>query len=131
MAGKEDMKTGYLKLTATLGLLLFGLALAGCGESRAPFAGTYQSAEPYAGKGHIELVLKDNGEGTWTLEGKSTKLKWRVSDGRIWLYTKEGGIIIITPSEDGKKLSADMTGEWHPGCPPEHCLNFTRVKTGG
>ncbi|MDI6853454.1 MAG: hypothetical protein QME75_07625 [Deltaproteobacteria bacterium] len=124
-------KTSYLKLTATLGLLLFGLVLAGCGESRAPFAGTYQSMEPYAGKGHIELVLKDNGEGTWTLEGKSTKFKWRVNDGRIWLYTKEGGIIIIIPSEEGKKLSADMTGEWHSGCPPDKCLNFIRTKTGG
>jgi len=125
------MKTGYLKLTAILGLILTWLILGGCGESRAPFAGTYQSMEPYAGKGHIELVLKENGEGTWTLEGKSVKFKWRVSDGRIWLYTKEGGIIIITPVDEGKILAADMTGEWHPGCPPDKCLNFKRVKAGG
>lgn len=113
---------------AALGLAFIWLTLTGCGESRAPFAGTYQSVVPYAGKGHIELVLKENGEGTWTFEGKSVKFKWRVSEGRIWMYTKEGGIIIITPAEGGKLLSVDMTGEWHPGCPPESCINFQRME---
>jgi hypothetical protein len=28
-------------------------------------------------------------------------------------------------------LSADMTGDWHPGCPPGSCVNFKRVKNGG
>lgn len=125
------MRTGCLKGAATLGLVLIWLILAGCGESRAPFAGTYHSLEPYAGKGYIELALKENGEGTWTHDGKSVKFKWRVSDGRIWLYTKEGGIIIITPADGGQTLSADMTGEWHPGCPPDKCLNFKRIKAGG
>ncbi len=120
------MKKSFVNLAAALGLALAWLILTGCGESRTPFAGTYQSAAPYAGKGHIELVLKENGEGTWTWEGKSVKFKWRVSDGRIWMYTKEGGIIIVTPADGGKILSADMTGEWHPGCPPEKCINFQR-----
>jgi outer membrane lipoprotein-sorting protein len=125
------MKTAYLKPAAALGLVLIWLLLLGCGEARAPFAGTYQSVEPYAGKGHIELALKENGEGAWTHEGKSVKFKWRVEDKRIWIYTKEGGIIIVTPTEEGKYLSADMSGEWHPGCPPDKCLNFKRVKAGG
>ncbi len=124
------MKTGYLKLVAALGLALICLVLLGCGESRAPFAGTYRSLAPFAGQGHIELLLKENGEATWTLGGKTLKLKWRVDDGRIWLYTREGGIIIVTPAEGGKILSADMTGEWHPGCPPEQCVTFRRVEPG-
>ncbi len=125
------MKKRYAKAATALGLALLWLALGGCGESRSPFAGTYRSLEPYAGKGHIELVLKENGECTWTWEGKTGKFKWRVQDGRIWLYTKEGGIIIITPSEDRQRLSVDMTGEWHPGCPPQQCITFTRLKAGG
>ncbi len=127
------MKKSLLRWPVVLGLGWCWLLLAGCGESRAPFAGTYKSTEPFAGKGHIELILRDNGEATWTLagEGTSLKFKWRVAEGRIWLYTKEGGILIVTPSKDGKHLSADMTGEWHPGCPPDHCINFIREKEGG
>jgi hypothetical protein len=27
-------------------------------------------------------------------------------------------------------LTADMTGDWHPGCPPGSCVTFKRVKNG-
>ena len=123
------MKKAYvLKLAAVLGLVWCWLVMGGCGESLAPYAGTYSSEKPYAGKGHIEVVLKEDGTCTWTLEGKALEFKWRVQDGRIWIYTKEGAIIIVTPSEGGKTLSADMSGDWHPGCPPEKCIIFKRVK---
>lgn len=125
------MNKGYLKGAAALGLTLIWLVLLGCGESRAPFAGTYRSEKPFAGKGHIELVLKADGEATWTLAGKTLKFKWRVDDNRIWIYTTGGGLIIVTPTEGGKALSADMTGEWHPGCPPDKCVQFRRVKAKG
>lgn len=126
------MKTGFLEMAAALlGLTLACLVLGGCGESRDPFAGTYRSVEPFAGRGHIELVLKENGECTWTHEGKTLKFKWRVDKGRIWIYPKEGGLLIVTPVEGGKILSADMTGEWHVGCPPDKCVQFKRVEPGG
>jgi outer membrane lipoprotein-sorting protein len=124
------MKARYLHGAAALGLILLWMALLGCGESRSPFAGTYRSVEPFAGQGHIELVLKENGEATWTHAGNTLKFKWRVDDKRIWIYTKEGGILIVTPSNGGKILSADMSGEWHPGCPPEKCITFQRVEPG-
>lgn len=107
----------------------FGTCLAGCGESREPYVGTYRSVEPYAGKGHIELVLRENGEATWKLgQEKTIKFKWKVADGRLWFYTKEGGIIHVTPSDGNKRLSCDMTGEWHPSCPANYCINFERVE---
>jgi hypothetical protein len=108
------------------------LILMGCGESRQPFAGTYRSIEPFAGKGHIELELKENGEATWKLaqEGIAIKFKWRAEAGRLWLYTKEGGIINATPSEGGRILTVDMTGQWHPSCPKGQCIAFERVKAG-
>ncbi|MEJ5330330.1 MAG: hypothetical protein WHT07_09265 [Desulfobaccales bacterium] len=106
---------------------LLGLA---CGEARAPFAGTYRSEEPYGGKGHVELVLKEDGEGSWKWEEVSLRFKWRVEKGQIWLYTREGGIIIATPSEGGRRLNLDMSGSWHPSCPVEHCLTFQKM-TGG
>ena len=111
-------------------LLLVGLGLWGCGESRQPFVGTYKSTEPIANKGYIELVLRDNGEADWNwLEtNRSIKLKWRVQEGRVWLYFKEGIILIGTPSEQGKYLAVDISGEWHDGCPVDKCFNFVREK---
>ena len=124
------MKKNFLKLAAVLGPIMVWLILAGCGESRSPFAGTYRSLEPFAGN-HIELSLKENGKATWTLAGKSVEFTWMVSDGKIRIYTKTGAILIVTPSDGGKILSADMTGDWHPGCPPGYCLVFKRVPEGG
>lgn len=116
-----------------LGLVWGGLFLAGCGESREPYTGTYRSMEPYAGEGHVELELKDNGEANWKLpeSGKTIKFKWRVEDDRLWFYTKEGGIIHVIPSEGGQKLNADLTGQWHPSCPKDKCITFERVPGKG
>jgi hypothetical protein len=125
------MKKDFLKLAAVLGLLLMGLALWGCGEPRSPYAGTYRSVEPFAGKSYIDLELKENGKGTWTLGGKTVEFTWMVNDGLIRIYTKTGAILLVTPGEGGKMLSADMTGDWHPGCPPGSCVVFRRVPSGG
>jgi hypothetical protein len=127
------MKRGLIIAAANLGLVLCWLFLAGCGESRLPYAGTYRSVEPFANKGHVELDLKENGEATWKLaqEGSATKFKWKVENNRIWFYTKEGGIIIATPINGGQKLTVDMTGQWNPSCPMENCILFERVKGGG
>jgi hypothetical protein len=125
------MKRDLLKLAAVLGLMLVFLTLWGCGESRSKFAGTYRSEETFAGKNYIDLDLKNNGKGTWTMEGKSVEFTWVVNDGKVWLYLKSGGIIIGTPSDGGKRLSLDMTGDWHPGCPPNACVPFKRILEGG
>ena len=125
------MKKNSLKVTVVLGLIMVGLVLGGCGESRSEFAGTYKSIEPFAGKDYIDLDLQENGKGTWVLAGKTVEFTWVVNDGKIFIYTKTGAILVVTPSEGGKILSADMTGDWHPGCPPGSCVNFKRVKDGG
>jgi len=125
------MKKDMLKLAAVLGLIMVGLAMGGCGESRSQFAGTYKSLETFAGQNYIDLDLQENGKGRWTLAGKTVEFTWVVNDGKIFIYTKPGAILIVTPTEGGKILSADMTGDWHPGCPPGSCVNFKRVKDGG
>jgi hypothetical protein len=127
------MKRSLMITALILGLVCCGLFLAGCGEPRQPYAGNYRSLKPFAGKGHIELELKENGEATWKLaqEGIAIKFKWRVEDDRIWLYTKEGGIIHATPSNGGQNLTVDMTGQWNLSCPAEQCILFERVKGGG
>ena len=125
------MKKNFLKLAAVLGLIMVGLTMGGCGESRSPYAGTYKSVETFAGKNYVDLNLQEDGKGTWTLAGKTVEFTWVVNEGKVWLYTKTGAILIVTPSEGGKMLSADMTGEWHPGCPPNACVVFKRVSQGG
>jgi len=122
------MKINFLKLAAVLGLIMIWLVLGGCGESRSPFAGTYRSVETFAGKNYVELELKEDGKGSWSVAGKSVDFTWVVNDGKVWIYTKSGAILIVTPSEGGKVLSADMTGDWHPGCPPNACMVFKRVQ---
>ena len=125
------MNQKFLKSISFIGLLIAcAIILSSCGESRTPFVGTYKSDETIADKGHIQLVLRDNGEAEWSWgeEGKTTKFKWRVQDNRVWLYTTTGAIIIATPSDDKKQLSVDMTGEWHEGCPTDKCIIFTRQK---
>ena len=126
------MNRSLMISAATLGMVLCCLFFMGCGESRQPFAGTYRSVEPFAGKGHIELELKENGEATWKLaqEGIAIKFKWRAEDGRLWLYTREGGIIHATTNDGGRKLTVDMTGQWHPSCPKDRGITFERVKEG-
>ena len=125
------MKKNVLKMAAVLGLIMVGLLLGGCGESRSPYAGPYKSAETYAGKNYIDLNLQEDGKGTWALAGKTVEFTWVVNDGKVWMYLKTGGIIIATPSDEGQKLSVDMTGDWHPGCPPNACVTFKRFKEGG
>jgi hypothetical protein len=125
------MNRSVLKWMPVLGLLIAcSFILGGCGESRTPFVGTYKSDEPVSGKGYLELVLRDNGEADWNWvdANRTSKFKWRVQDGRVWLYTKEGAILIATPTDGNKYLSVDITGEWHEGCPTEKCINFTRQK---
>ncbi len=122
------MTINYRKLAAFLVLIIWGLVLAGCGESRSPFAGTYRSLEAFGDKHYVDLELKEDGKGTWSVGGKSTDFTWVVNDGKVWIYTKSGAILIVTPSEGGKVLSADMSGEWHPGCPPGSCVIFKRLQ---
>ncbi len=125
------MKINFLRLAAALALILFGLVLVGCGESRSPYAGTYHSLEKYANKS-FELELKEDGKGTWSQAGKTlAEFTWVVNDGKLWFYMKGGAILIVSPSEGGKVLSADMTGDWHPGCPPNQCVIFKRAQKGG
>jgi hypothetical protein len=125
------MKRHVCKLAAVLALILVGLVLGGCGESRTPFVGTYKSVEPFGGENHITLDLQENGKATWTLGGKTLEFTWMVNDGKVFIYTKTGAIIIVTPSQDGKILAADMTADWHPGCPAGSCVVFKRLPSGG
>jgi hypothetical protein len=124
------MGKGVLKRAVALGLALGWLFQVGCGDSRTPFVGIYKSIEPFAGKGHIRLELKEGGEAAWTLEpeGGTVRLNWKVDSGRLFIYTKEGGIIFANPSHGGKQLTVDLSGELHPGGLPGKTVIFKRLE---
>jgi hypothetical protein len=127
------MRHFAIRWVVVLGLVVGCLATWGCGEARAPYAGNYRSEAPYANKGHIQLFLKENGEATWKLEQdmKELKFKWKVEGGRLFLYNREGAVIIAIPTEGGKKLSLDITGDWNPSCPVNQCIVFDKVAGEG
>lgn len=127
------MRQGFMKWVIVLGWVVGCLALWGCGESRTPFAGNYRSEGPFADKGHINLNLKENGEATWKLEKemRELKFKWKVEGDRLFLYTREGAVIVVTPSEGGKKLTVDMSGSWNPSCPVNQCIIFNKLSGAG
>ena len=105
--------------------LLASLALWGC-KAREPYAGKYQSLnqEP-----PITLDLKANGEGIWSMGDQQVGFRWEVKQDRIWIHAKGGGVMIGTLA--GDQLSLDISGDLHPGCPPERCVFFKRLPEGG
>jgi hypothetical protein len=127
------MKPGLLKWVIILGVVISCLGVWACGESREKFAGTYRSEAPYADKGNINLNLKESGEATWKLdkEMRELKFKWTVEGNRLFFYTPEGAVIVVTPTEGGKQLTVDMSGNWNPSCPVNQCIIFDRVSGAG
>jgi hypothetical protein len=111
--------------TLALIWLLAALALGGC-KAREPFAGKYQSVNRTP---QITLELKANGEGTWSMGDQQVSFRWEVKKDRIWIHAKGGGVMIGTLA--GDLLSLDISGDLHPGCPPERCVPFKRLPEGG
>jgi hypothetical protein len=120
------MMARHRVVRAALFTLLMGVVLMGCGESREPFVGQYHSVQTIPEKGPYVLMLDEKGTGDLKL-GVNTLLKfsWTVKNGRIYLYSNQGGVYIVTPA--GDTLSADMTGGWHASCPPDKCITFKRL----
>jgi hypothetical protein len=119
------MMTRHLVGRAVLFTLLMGVVLMGCGESREPFVGKYQSVQTIPEKGPYVLDLRENGKGDLKLGDEPLlNFSWTVKNGRIYLYSDQGGVYIVTPA--GDTLSADMTGTWHASCPADKCITFKR-----
>ena len=62
--------------------------------------------ETFAGKNYVDLDLKEDGKGTWTLAGKTVEFTWVVNDGKVWMYTKTGRHPHRHPQRRGQELSA-------------------------
>lgn len=77
-------------------LCLLLICAASC-DRKDRYAGIYReqgevplkSAENY-------IELKENGQGVWRASDDEASFSWRVTNNEIRLYTKSGGVIIVT-----------------------------------
>jgi hypothetical protein len=75
------------------------LSLGGCNQ-REGWEGRYR-AEIQEGDQLrlVTLELGINGQGTWKAEGDQVSFRWEVSDAKIRLHTREGGVLLGTVEE--------------------------------
>jgi len=90
----RHIKCREVFLMAFLCLLLIGAV--SC-DRKERYAGIYreQGEEPLKpAENYIEL--KENGQGVWKVSDDEASFSWRLTNNKIRLYTKSGGVIIVT-----------------------------------
>jgi hypothetical protein len=90
--------------SSTIGCLLVALLLAfspAC-TSEVQYEGTYtaqaEEGSKYAG---TTIVLKESGQGTWTMMDDEASFEWYVKGDELRLNTKLGGVIVGKIHDDG------------------------------
>ena len=79
---------------AFLCLLLIGAA--SC-DRKERYAGIYrEQGEESLKSAENYIELKENGQGVWRVSDDEASFSWRVTNDEIRLYTKSGGVIIVT-----------------------------------
>ena len=90
----QHIKCGNVFLTAFLCLLVVGAA--SC-DRKERYAGIYRELGDESQKPAENYIeLKENGQGVWRVSDDEAPFSWRVTNNGIRLYTKSGGVIIVT-----------------------------------
>ncbi|WP_028573606.1 hypothetical protein [Desulfonatronovibrio hydrogenovorans] len=90
-------------------VVLLLIVISACTDQSA-MTGTYKGAEKDAPGVQSQIVLKDNGEGTWETDIDLVQFRWKVRGSEIWLHTKTGGVILGTLTPDGFHLDLPNVG---------------------
>jgi len=83
--------------------LVAGLALAAC-DYPSRWEGRYAAEGGDGLQGRVVLRLQPEGKGQWTSQAETTLLRWEERQGRLWLHTGTGAVLLGTPREDGRVL---------------------------
>jgi hypothetical protein len=90
--------------SSTIGCLIAALLLVfspAC-TSEAQYEGTYEAqAEDDSKYAGTTVVLKEGGQGTWTMMDDEASFEWYVKGDELRLNTKLGGVIVGNLQDDG------------------------------
>lgn len=85
-------------------IFLLGAAAQSC-TSRKYFAGTYKIIESRALPPDTYLVLKENGEGVWRVDGNEISFTWFARRREIRIYTRSGGVLVARARHKRLKIA--------------------------
>jgi len=83
--------------------------MTGCTKSgEADLAGTYEAVISSA-KGekktvNVSLELKPDHKGQWTVEDDIAEFRWEIQEGKIWIHTVSGGVIVGKMENSGFRI---------------------------
>lgn len=90
-------------------VLIFSLLLTLSCEKENGLAGKYATVNDMTQRTSVvNLELRTNGQGAWSIEEDNVSFKWEVRKGKIWLHTKLGGVIVGTIN--GDTLTVNLPG---------------------
>lgn len=94
-----------MKLSRTLSLILILILLApvSCGHKHDP-AGKYEALHP-SEAGTIQMLLKADGKGQWTIARENIPFSWELKGDAVWLHSRTGGVVVGKIQQD---YSIDM-----------------------
>lgn len=79
------------------------LLLAACSRNKDDVAGKYTARN---GDTEIVLTLDKDGKGVWSTDMDEIRFKWSLrKNDRIWLHTREGGVIQGVIEDGGIRLT--------------------------
>lgn len=117
------MRFGFLGSLKMLTAIACCVLMTGCGKSgHADLAGTYEAVIGSAKGGkktvNVNLELKPDHKGNWTVEDNTTEFRWEIREGSLWMHTVSGGVIVGEMEKNGFRIRL-------PGAEPGF---FARVK---
>ncbi len=103
------MRLGFLSSLKMLAAIVCCVLMTGCGKSGDPeLAGTYEAVIGSAKGGkktvNVNLELKPDHKGNWTVEDNTTEFRWEIREGKIWIHTVSGGVIVGDREKTGFRI---------------------------
>lgn len=103
---RKRVLTVFLKLSL---IIVFCILAAACGKAGdAELAGTYEAVISGL-KGakkpvNVSMELRSDHKGQWTVEDDTAEFRWEIREGKIWIHTVSGGVIVGDMEKNGFRI---------------------------
>lgn len=90
-------------------VIVFCVLTAACGKTGdADLAGKYEAVN-IGLKGakkpvNVSMELKPDHKGQWTVEADTAEFRWEIQEGKIWIHTLSGGVIVGDMEKNGFRI---------------------------